>query len=73
MAENKYLKYNDILKDFLFKNTKRKRYMLQLVINRLIFCFVLFCFVCLFVLDRVSLYSSGCPGTHSVDQAGFKL
>jgi hypothetical protein len=23
--------------------------------------------------DRVSLYSSGCPGTHSVDQAGLKL
>jgi hypothetical protein len=40
--------------------------------------FVLFCFVffCLFVLvfqNRVSLYSPGCPGTHSVDQAGLKL
>jgi hypothetical protein len=23
--------------------------------------------------DRVSLYSSGCPGTHFVDQAGLKL
>ena len=23
--------------------------------------------------DRVSLYSSGCPGTHSVDQTGLKL
>jgi hypothetical protein len=23
--------------------------------------------------DRVSLYSFGCPGTHSVDQAGLKL
>jgi hypothetical protein len=23
--------------------------------------------------DRVSLCSSGCPGTHSVDQAGLKL
>jgi hypothetical protein len=36
-----------------------------------------FLFVCLFVcwlcLDRVSLYDSGCPGTHSVDQAGFEL
>jgi hypothetical protein len=34
-----------------------------------------FClFVCLFFpLDRVSLYSPGCPGTHSVDQAGLKL
>jgi hypothetical protein len=25
------------------------------------------------VPDRVSLYSSGCPGTHSVDQAGLEL
>jgi hypothetical protein len=25
------------------------------------------------VQDRVSLCSSGCPGTHSVDQAGLKL
>jgi hypothetical protein len=23
--------------------------------------------------DRVSLYSSGCPGTHCVDQAGLEL
>ena len=32
--------------------------------------------VCLFVLvfrDRVSLYIPGCPGTHSVDQAGLEL
>jgi hypothetical protein len=30
----------------------------------------------LFILvfrDRVSLYSSGCPGTHFVDQAGLEL
>jgi hypothetical protein len=36
----------------------------------------IYLFVCLFVLffrDRVSLYSSGCPGTHSVDQAGLEL
>ena len=26
-----------------------------------------------FFRDRVSLYSSGCPGTHSVVQAGLKL
>jgi hypothetical protein len=26
-----------------------------------------------FFWDRVSLYSSGCPGTHFVDQAGLKL
>jgi hypothetical protein len=32
-------------------------------------------FVCLFVclfLNRISLYSPGCPGTHFVDQAGFE-
>jgi hypothetical protein len=34
-----------------------------------------FLFVCLFVCfrGRVSQYSPGCPGTHSVDQAGLKL
>jgi hypothetical protein len=32
----------------------------------------LFCFV-LFFQDRVSLCSLGCPGTHSVDQAGLEL
>jgi hypothetical protein len=26
-----------------------------------------------FFPDRVSLYSPGCPGTHSVDQAGLEL
>jgi hypothetical protein len=35
--------------------------------------FVLFCFFVLFFRDRVSLYSPGCPGTHSVDQAGLEL
>ena len=34
--------------------------------------FVLFCFV-LFFQDRVFMYSPGCPGIHSVDQAGLKL
>jgi hypothetical protein len=29
--------------------------------------------VCVFPRDRVSLCSPGCPGTHSVDQAGLKL
>jgi hypothetical protein len=29
-------------------------------------------FVC-FSRDRVSLYSPGCPGTHSIDQAGLEL
>ena len=36
------------------------------------FCFVKgFFFLCF--QDRVSLYSHGCPGTHSVDQAGLEL
>jgi hypothetical protein len=33
----------------------------------------IYIFVCLLVLYRVSLYSPGCPGTHFIDQAGFKL
>jgi hypothetical protein len=27
----------------------------------------------MFFWDRVSLYSPGCPGTHSVDQADLEL
>ena len=42
------------------------------------FCFCLFVFLwvfyfALFVWDRVSLYSPGCPGAHFVDQADLKL
>jgi hypothetical protein len=37
-----------------------------------LFLFFLFFFT-FFFQDRVSLYSLGCPGTHSVDQAGFEL
>jgi hypothetical protein len=34
----------------------------------------LFIYLFIFVLrDRVSLCSPGCPGTHSVDQAGLEL
>jgi hypothetical protein len=33
--------------------------------------YILFC--CLFFRDRVSLCNPGCPGTHSVDQAGLEL
>jgi hypothetical protein len=33
----------------------------------------LFFFFFGFFRDRVSLYSPGCPGTHSVDQAGLEL
>jgi hypothetical protein len=39
--------------------------------SNLIYLFIyLFYFV---FRDRVSLYSPGCPGTHSVDQAGLEL
>jgi hypothetical protein len=34
--------------------------------------FFFFCFLFLF-FETVSLYSSGCPGTHFVDQAGLEL
>jgi hypothetical protein len=39
---------------------------------------ILILFVCLFACllvfkDRVSLYIPGCPGTHSIDQAGLKI
>jgi hypothetical protein len=33
---------------------------------------ILFCFAFVFQ-DWVSLCSFGCPGTHSIDQAGFEL
>ena len=32
-----------------------------------------YCCFCLFVLDRISLYSPGSPGTFSVDQTSLKL
>jgi hypothetical protein len=35
-----------------------------------LFCFVLFLFC---FQDKVSLCSPGCPGTHTVDQAGLEL
>jgi hypothetical protein len=41
------------------------------------FIYLFFCFLGVFLVfffqDRVSLCSSGCPGTHSVDQAGLEL
>jgi hypothetical protein len=37
------------------------------------FLFFFFLFSFLVFQDRVSLYSPGCPGTHSVDQVGLKL
>jgi hypothetical protein len=43
--------------------------------NIFCFCFVFCLFACLFLFFRasISLYSSGCPGTHSVDQTGLEL
>jgi hypothetical protein len=37
------------------------------------FFFFFFWFWFWFLRDRVSLCSPGCPGTHSVDQAGLEL
>jgi hypothetical protein len=37
------------------------------------FWFLIVGFWLLVFRDRVSLYSPGCPGTHSVDQAGLEL
>jgi hypothetical protein len=34
---------------------------------------IIFVVVCFVFRDRVSLYRPGCPGTHSVDQAGLEL
>jgi hypothetical protein len=40
----------------------------------LLWWFLFLWFFLFFVFpDRVSLYSPGCPGTHSVDQAGLEL
>jgi hypothetical protein len=41
-------------------------------IDSFLFCFVLV-LIFIFLRDRVSLCSPGCPGTHSVDQAGLEL
>jgi hypothetical protein len=41
--------------------------------GRGLFLFFFFCFLFLFFQDGVSLCSHGCPGTHSVDQAGHEL
>ena len=41
---------------------------------RALYLFIFYLFVCLFILrGRISLCSPGCPGTHSVDQAGLEL
>jgi hypothetical protein len=44
------------------------------LLKRMVFLLLLLLLLLLlFFQDRVSLYSSGCPGTHFVDQAGLKL
>jgi hypothetical protein len=43
---------------------------LYVILFYFLFIFIYFFFV---FRDRVSLYSPGCPGTHSVDQAGLEL
>jgi hypothetical protein len=46
--------------------------MLQKHLYRYIYIFFYVCLVLILVFrDRVSLYSSGCPGTHFVHQAGL--
>jgi hypothetical protein len=37
------------------------------------FCFFLLLLFVFVFRDRISLYSPGCPRTHSVDQAGLEL
>jgi hypothetical protein len=45
-----------------------------MVLNMYFFITLFFCFVLFwFFQDRVSLCIPGCPGTHSVDQAGLEL
>jgi hypothetical protein len=57
-------------------------WVLFLLLLLVVVCFWFFGFVVVVVVvvvfgfvfqDRVSLCSSGCPGTHSVDQAGLEL
>jgi hypothetical protein len=58
----------DVLFSFLFL------FLLSFFFIFILFYFIyLFLFLFLFFWDRVSLCSPGCLGTHSVDQAGFKL
>jgi hypothetical protein len=62
-----------------FEQGKHAKRLIMGLRIRYVVGFFLFCFVFvfwgegLFFRDRVSLYSAGCPGTHSVNQAGLKL
>jgi hypothetical protein len=46
---------------------------LNVYINQKIWFILLFLFLFLGFRDRFSLYSPGCPGTHSVDKAGLEM
>jgi hypothetical protein len=41
--------------------------------SHFLFLSFFFCFLFFVFQDKVFLYSPGCPGTHSVDQAGLEL
>jgi hypothetical protein len=64
-------------KSCLKKTRKKKRVeRISLVVVYFVYkrTYVVTFFVCFcFFQDRVSLCSPGCPGTHSIDQAGLKL
>jgi hypothetical protein len=49
-----------------------KKFYISITFLFILFLFFLFLFLFLF-WDRVILYSPGCPGTHSVDQACLEL
>jgi hypothetical protein len=46
---------------------------MHIYIYMYIYSIFIYLFVYLVFRDRVSLCSPGCPGTHSVDQAGLEL
>ena len=47
--------------------------MISIFDNSILFCLFVCLFFCFVFPDGISLCSSGCPGTHSVDQADLKL
>jgi hypothetical protein len=62
-------------KSFSFRIGKENNHLQfhYLKIMSLILFFRFFFFSFLVFRDNVSLYNPGCPGTHSVDQAGLEL
>ena len=79
------LKYAIVLRFFSFVHAYNCRYgfsnfiIVVVIIVIITIVAILILFVCLFVFclsvfrERVSLCSPGCPGTHSVHQAGLEL